>query len=112
MANELKNYLTLERFSLRHLYFAYIDSSDYLADAIFIKHQVRVKFMQEYAHEDSAYRMIFCRIGKKDSESFLTALAELPNKMMICGHPDYISECQRIMARIESSKTNGRSACA
>lgn len=112
MSDQIKNYLTLERFSLWHLYFSYIDSADYMADSLFIKHQVRVKFMQKYTHPDSAYRMIFCRIRKKDAPLFLNALAELPGKMLLCGHPDYISECQRIMAKIESFKTNERSACA
>ena len=49
MPENVKNYLTLERFSLRNFYYAFLDTSDYLADGLFIKHQVTVKFLQEYA---------------------------------------------------------------
>ena len=83
MLEDVKNYLSLERFSLRHRFYAYLDSEDYQADSLFIKHQVRVKFLQEYAKEESAYRMILCRIRKRDEAAFLEALRELPNKMVM-----------------------------
>ena len=35
---------TIEKFSFFHNYFAIIDTADYLADQLFIKHQVRVVF--------------------------------------------------------------------
>ena len=35
---------TIEKFSFFHNYFAIIDTADYLADQLFIKHQVRVGF--------------------------------------------------------------------
>ena len=111
MSEELKNYLSLERFSLRHRFYAYLDSGDYLADGLFIKHQVRVKFLQEYAKEGFSYRMIFCRIRKRHEAAFLNALRELPDKMRLCGHPDYPDQCKQFMAKIEASK-EGRSACA
>ena len=53
MQEEVKNYLSLERFSLRHKYFAFLDTGEYLADRLFIEHQVAVKFMQEYVRGDS-----------------------------------------------------------
>ena len=73
-----KNYLTLERFSLRYLFYAFLDTGDYLADGLFIQHQVTVKFLQEYGHDDSPYLVIFCRIRKRDEAAFLDALEELP----------------------------------
>jgi hypothetical protein len=103
-----KNYLTLERFSLRYLFYAFLDTGDYLADGLFIQHQVTVKFLQEYGHDDSPYLVIFCRIRKRDEAAFLDALEELPNKMLICGHPDYPSQCQTFMDKINASQTEER----
>ena len=37
-------YQTLNRFSLFNAYFAFLDTEDYLADGLFIKHQLRVYF--------------------------------------------------------------------
>ena len=111
MPEELKNYLSLERLSLRHRFYAYLDSGDYLAGGLFIKHQVRVKFLQAYGKDGSSYRMIFCRILKRDEVAFLEALRELPNKMLLCGHPNYLAQCQQFVKKIEATKEDGRSTC-
>ena len=108
MQEEVKNYLSLERFFLRHKYFAFLDAGEYLADSLFIKYQVTVKFMQEYARDDSPYLMIFCRIKKQDEGAFLEALRELPNKMLLCGYPDYPAQCHDFMEKIETHRTKER----
>jgi len=112
MPEELKNYVNLEQLSLCHRFYAYLDSKDYLADGLFIKHQVRVKFLQEYAREGSSYLFILCRIRKRDECAFLDALRELPNKMLLRGYPDYPARCRQFMEKIETAKEEGRSACA
>lgn len=89
MANELTCGWYLEKFSLLYDYYAFFDTKDYLADSLFIKHKVRVHFMEEYAHPDAEYRVIFCKCRKRDSEAFRAALDELTDKMLICGHRDY-----------------------
>lgn len=96
MANELSCGWSLEKFSLLYDYYAYFDTKDYLADNLFIKHKVRVGFMQEYAHAGTEYIVILCRCRKRDSGAFCTALEELPNKMLICGHRDYPQFCEEI----------------
>ena len=50
--------------------------------------------MQEYAHDNTGYLVIFCKCRKKDSAAFCSALEELPGKMLICGHKDYAQFCQ------------------
>ena len=59
MQAEIKNYISLEHFSLRYKYFAFLDAGEYLADGLFIKHQVTVRFGMEYAHPDAPYRRLF-----------------------------------------------------
>ena len=49
---------TIEKFSFFHNYFAIIDTADYLADQLFIKHQVRVGFGPEFVCPDAPYRVI------------------------------------------------------
>ena len=44
-------YQDIERFSLLNAYYAYMDTDAYLADQLFIKHQVRVHFREEYARD-------------------------------------------------------------
>lgn len=42
-----KNYFSVRKASLRYEYFCYIDTDAYLADALFQKHEVDVKFQDE-----------------------------------------------------------------
>lgn len=82
---------TIEKFSFFHNYFAIIDTADYLADQLFIKHQVRVRFGLEFVCPDAPYRVIMCKCRKRDVDAFLAAIRELPNKMLLCGYPDYLN---------------------
>lgn len=87
--NKEKQSMKLEKFSLLYSYFAFMDTPQYLADQLFIKHQVRVHFMEEYGKPGSQYLVIFCKVLKKDESRFLAALKKLPNKMLLLGHADY-----------------------
>ena len=95
-------YQDIERFSLLNAYYAYMDTDAYLADQLFIKHQVRVHFREEYARDGFPYRVIFCHVRKRDQERFLAALNELPGKMMLLGHTDYLDACRAIWGNRKS----------
>lgn len=107
MPEKADHYLSLEKLSLLYRYYAYFDTADYLADALFIKHQVRVAFQKEYCKDGFGYTLIFCRIRKKDEAAFLEALRELPAKMLICSHTDYAIQCKQFMETIEAEKKGG-----
>ena len=64
---------TIDKFSFFHDYFAMIDTADYLADQLFIKHQVRVGFGPEFVCPDAPYRVIMCKCRKRDVDAFLAA---------------------------------------
>ena len=95
------NYIRFKQFSLLWDHYAFIDVPAYLADQLFIRHRVTVHFGEELHHPEAGYMIIFCKVRKKDSERFLDALSELPNKMLICGHLDYEDYCDDIIGRIE-----------
>lgn len=102
----MKHCLILRKMSLFNQYFAFLDSEDYLADSLFILHKVRVTFCAEYQHKDKPYRVILCRCRKKDIEGFLSAMVELPRKMLICGHQDYL-EVSEELSRTAFGDTRG-----
>ena len=102
MNQPIKNYLTLEKFSLMYGYYAFIDVPDYYADHLFIQHQVRVRFGNEYSHPDQPYVFIFCKVRKRDRERFLFALAELNRKMLLCGYPGYEDFCRSFIFQMNS----------
>lgn len=77
---------TLSPFTLTY---AYLDVPEYLADRIFIKNKIKVKFKEEFVKADTPYIVIVCSFKKNDIGKFKTSLRELENKMLIMGHTDY-----------------------
>lgn len=98
---------TIEKFSFFCDHFAIIDTGDYLADQLFMKHQVRVGFGPEFVCPDAPYRVIMCKCRKRDVDAFLAAISELPDKMLLCGHPDYLTFCEDLKRKITAAKENG-----
>ena len=99
-----KLYWTIEKFSFRYDYFMFFDTTPYLANQLFIRHQVRVWFDSEYAKEGSPYLAIFCHVRKKDVPKFLAALEDLKKSMMLCGHPNYEADISSFMDNVEKMK--------
>ena len=96
----MKNYFTLERFSLLYDHYAFIDVPEYYADQLFIQHQVTVRFGNEFQHPDQPFVVIFCKVRKCDRDRFLSALSELNRKMILCGYPGYGEFCDAFIAKM------------
>lgn len=101
------NYWTIRKFSLLYSYYAIIDTTDYLADQLFVKNEVRVWFGQEYICPDGPYCVIFCKCRKRDTGAFESAMNELPRKMLLRGHTDYIQFCEGLKNKIAAVWKSG-----
>ena len=88
------NYIPLEKISIRYKYFCFIDTKEYLADALFIKNRVRVRFQKEAHKPNTDFIVVFCKIKKCDTNKFLETLEELKKKMILLGHSDYQNFCK------------------
>ena len=104
-----KHYLRLGGW-LRPAY-AYVDldvDSDYVADSLFYRRKIRVKFREELNRAGDKYRVIFCTVRQKDRKAFEEALEEIPNKMSLLGHNDYVDYCVRLISEMNEPKNSGR----
>lgn len=104
MNNENRYYWKISRVSLFFFYFVFFDTKEYLADRLFIRHKVRVWFGKEYVKKDCPFVLIFCKIRKKDIESFAAALDEMERTMLLKGHldyPDFCAEMDGMIRRLE-----------
>ena len=81
-----------------------LDCDEYLADQLFIKHKVPVKFGKEYRKNDSRYCVISCKIRKRYEEEFKKALAEMDNKMILRGYTDYADFCENFNTIIDKAR--------
>ncbi len=103
-----KNYWRLQKFSIFFSFYAFIDSTDYLADQLFIKHKVKVDFGKEYGQKGTDYLVIFCKVRKAKEKEFINALGELENKMLLTGHQDYSDFCENMKKKMVTDKSTAR----
>ena len=97
------NYIQLKSGKLsRYINFAYIDTTGYLADRIFIETKVRVKFCGDYKHREKNYVIVTCKVKEKDVPMFLQALKELKNRALLVGNTDYETFCKEHFERFIS----------
>lgn len=94
---EYRNYIELEKISLRYQYYCFIDTKEHLADGIFEQHQIAVRFDSEYVKKGEKYQFIFCKVRKRDKILFVKAMEELKKKMLLIGNVDYEAFCLKTM---------------
>lgn len=98
----LKNYA---RFGgMFSVHYAYVDTDSYLADSLFTKYKIKVKFGDEYRRSDDRYRVIFCKVKKRDEHNFRKALEELFDKALLCGFTNYEKFCEDFCRWTDESK--------
>lgn len=88
-------------------YYLYVDrdmDEGYVADSLFYRRKIPVRFEEEMVKDGDQYRVIFCKIRKKYQKAFEEALAEIKNKMSLLGHNDYDEYCSRLMAQLSKDR--------
>ena len=66
----MKNFLRLDGRSILSVPYMYIDHKDYLADSLLTQNHVSVRFGSEFSRDNSPYRIIICKVRKKDTAEF------------------------------------------
>ena len=97
----MKNYWRLNAFSLFTIPYVYVDHNSYLADSLFVQRKIVMKFKEEMARTDSPYRIIFCKVSKRDVKKFEDALEKLKDKILLLGYQDYVDVCDEIAMLID-----------
>ena len=88
--------------------YMYLDVGEYLADRIFVRHELPVKFFnQEFGREGSDVKFIYCSIRKKNSAEFEKCMEELCDTAALMGYTDYAAACEgldRMLNAFEESR--------
>ena len=92
----MKNFWKMDNFFPDSLSYAYLDHESYFADKIFMEKGIRVKFIREMHRENAPYRIIFCKVQKRERERLESALKELENKILLAGYKDYPLYCTEL----------------
>jgi hypothetical protein len=99
-----ENYWKLDDMSILTIPYVYVDHFKYLADNLFGERKVKIKWQEELEKKDSPYRVIFCRVRKRDAAGFEEALEKLKDKMLILGHRDYPEVCNEVRKIIDRER--------
>ena len=103
----MKHYLCFGgRFNIGYMYFDLNVDEGQVADSLFYKRNIPIKFGDEFAKENDKYKAIFCKIKRKYMKDFEEALEELKNKMDLLGHLDYEEYCMNIINSINEGLVN------
>ena len=99
------NYVRLG--GILYLHYMYVDlnvEKDYVADSLFARRQLPVKFGDEMCRDGDKYRAIFCKVNRKHQKAFEEALDEIRNKMSLLGHNDYEDYCAGLFKKLADAK--------
>ena len=97
-----KNWFNLTVSPSLNCRYAYIDLEDHLADSLFRRQNISVKFEQEFSNKVGPYRLIICKVLPWYREGFLKALGQLPDKMNLLGFNDYQDFCREYLDDTEN----------
>ena len=97
-----KNYIRIKTRLFRKQMYAYIDTSEYLADRLFAEQKLAVRYKAEFEKEGTEYMVVCCIIRKKDEEKFLQALGKMEDKMLLMGHTDYMEFCKDLLGKMQN----------
>lgn len=99
---EGKNWFNLTVSPSLYCRYAYFDLEDHLADSLFARQGITVKYEREFINPLNNYRLVICRVLPWHREGFLKALGQLPNKMNLLGFNDYQAFCREYLDYSES----------
>lgn len=100
----MKHYISLGgKFYAHYMYFDLNVEKNYVADSLFYKREIPVKFKDEMVRDGDKYRAIFCKVKRKYKDKFEEALKELPTKMSLLGYNDYEEYCQNILKEMDEA---------
>ena len=84
-------------------HYVYLDVEELLIVSLLARHQVHVKCEAVMHKDNEKYTMIALKVLKKDEEKFLQALEELKNKMLLCGHRDYVEQAGALILELKEN---------
>ena len=94
----MNNCIKIKKPSLFYSEYAFVDAKEYLSKSLFNREKIQVWCDSEYERDDTDYKVIFCKVRKKDENRFLNAISQLDNKMKLWGHNDYDAFCGELFA--------------
>ena len=70
--------------------FSYLDGADaYRADPLFNQYGLRVKFESEFLTPEGNYKIIICRVPKRQAALFHKVMEQMPRRMALFGYTEY-----------------------
>ena len=90
-----KNYIRTSGLPWRAYYF-YLDKEPYIADGIFVNHELNVHFKKEFEMPGTEYHIVTCLVSRKKAAEFEQCMFELHRLSLLNGRDDYVDACGKL----------------
>lgn len=94
----MNNYIDLHSFSLRYKHYVFIDTEKYFYKQIFSEREIKVKALKEMMRDGFPYRLILCKVLKRDEKIFINALEQIQRKALLVGYRGYTDMCEMLLS--------------
>lgn len=93
----MKNYVEIRSYHPFRRQYMYLDLPEYLADRIFIRHKLKVKFHRGEHHSPTG-QLVFvrCSIHRKNRKVFEECMKELADTAAMAGCREYAQICRQL----------------
>lgn len=88
------NYLQVDCFWPFFKNYVFVDTVECGYEQILKRNQIRIKILREYIKPDSPFRLVICRVKKKDENIFYNCLEQIRNKALLTGYREYDDICE------------------
>ena len=106
----MKNYVGIRSCHPFRRKYMYLDLSEYLADRIFIRHKLKVKFHRKEYHSPTGQLVfVLCSIHRKNEKAFEECMQELADTAAMTGCREYARICGQLEKLLAVRQSSGES---
>ena len=97
-------YFGIKKLSRKKSRYLFLDANNrHLADSVFAKMGVPVRFDDELVSPDGKWAWRFCWVKKPDEKRFLDAMERMKSSFLLCGYTDYKEEVMRFRTAMDET---------
>lgn len=91
-----QNYMKLRSVSPFWEEFIFIDTERHFFEGIMQNNGINLRNVKEYIKGRTPFRLIHCKVRKKDRALFCDVIPEIRNMVLLMGYPEYDDLCTKM----------------
>lgn len=93
----MRNYIKLCGISLFSDQYAFVDTAEKLYLRVMMKNGIKIKRSSSFVKPGTEIRLIICKVRKKDSTKFESAIGKVRDMALLFGYKEYDAMCKQLI---------------